>query len=356
MNKFPNFEIDLKDFYGKKFSSFSFWCQQIEPLVFDDSLSYYEVLCKVSAKLNELIEQVNNLTEAQKEFVDEITNTINDLINQFNQIVTDWNNMVAGWNNMLNQFDQIKIDFQTIKNEFGNIKAEFNDMITTFNSKISEINNKITQIDQTLNNFRNEMNQLKTEVTNNFNNFKQEIENNYNNIINSDLSDIRREIEELKKSVRDGKALLADTLTRLEVPTASDATFAVINQNIETLANNKYQQGFNDGKEEAGAGINFSAVNPNAVYITAAGGERHTNDKLVVNLPANHGYKKLECTTTNGVIELYRDDVKIGNGEWARLNIDLTPYTTGGEFKLQFEARNDVSWGSGLYMYFYKEA
>lgn len=34
-------------------------CQKILPLVYDDSLSYYEVLCKVSNKLNVLIDDVN---------------------------------------------------------------------------------------------------------------------------------------------------------------------------------------------------------------------------------------------------------------------------------------------------------
>lgn len=33
-----------------------FWCQKVLPLVYDDSLSYYEVLCKLKQKLNEVIE------------------------------------------------------------------------------------------------------------------------------------------------------------------------------------------------------------------------------------------------------------------------------------------------------------
>lgn len=42
---------------------FRFWCQKVLPLVYDNSLSYYEVLCKVSAKLNELINNVNDIPE-----------------------------------------------------------------------------------------------------------------------------------------------------------------------------------------------------------------------------------------------------------------------------------------------------
>lgn len=43
----------------KKITDFKFWCQEVLPLVYDDSLSYYEVLCKFSEKLNEVINNIN---------------------------------------------------------------------------------------------------------------------------------------------------------------------------------------------------------------------------------------------------------------------------------------------------------
>lgn len=36
---------------------FRFWCQKVLPLVYEDSLSYYEILCKVVKYINDLIEQ-----------------------------------------------------------------------------------------------------------------------------------------------------------------------------------------------------------------------------------------------------------------------------------------------------------
>lgn len=44
-----------------KIKPFYFWCQKVLPLVYDDSLSYYEVLCKLKSKVNELILVNNNL-------------------------------------------------------------------------------------------------------------------------------------------------------------------------------------------------------------------------------------------------------------------------------------------------------
>ena len=35
---------------------FRFWCQKVLPLVYDDSLSYYEVLCKCVNYINKLID------------------------------------------------------------------------------------------------------------------------------------------------------------------------------------------------------------------------------------------------------------------------------------------------------------
>ena len=44
-----------------KVNNFRFWCQKVLPLVYDDSLSYYELLCKVVNYLNNTIADVNTL-------------------------------------------------------------------------------------------------------------------------------------------------------------------------------------------------------------------------------------------------------------------------------------------------------
>lgn len=61
---------------------FHFWCQKVLPLVYDDSLSYYELLCKVVKYINELIESdkqiIDNVDELQNEL-----KTIQEWINNF---------------------------------------------------------------------------------------------------------------------------------------------------------------------------------------------------------------------------------------------------------------------------------
>ena len=53
-------------------------CQKVLPTSYDDSLSYYENLCKLTEKMNEIIEAINNSFEAlvreeiHKYFVDTV--------------------------------------------------------------------------------------------------------------------------------------------------------------------------------------------------------------------------------------------------------------------------------------------
>ena len=46
---------------------FRIFCQKVLPAVYDDSLSYYEVLCKVVAQLNETLKDVNDLNGNQQQ-------------------------------------------------------------------------------------------------------------------------------------------------------------------------------------------------------------------------------------------------------------------------------------------------
>ena len=50
---------------------FRFWCQKVLPLVYDNSLSYYEVLCKVVDYLNKVIADVNSIPDYIDAVIDE---------------------------------------------------------------------------------------------------------------------------------------------------------------------------------------------------------------------------------------------------------------------------------------------
>ena len=48
---------------GENFRYFRFWCQKVLPLVYDDSLSYYEILCKVVNYINSIIDNEKEITK-----------------------------------------------------------------------------------------------------------------------------------------------------------------------------------------------------------------------------------------------------------------------------------------------------
>ena len=63
---------------GKNVPSFRFWCCKVLPLVYDDSLSYYEVLCKV-------VEYINNLIKTDVDIIEDVDALKNDL-----KVVQEW--------------------------------------------------------------------------------------------------------------------------------------------------------------------------------------------------------------------------------------------------------------------------
>lgn len=49
-----------------------FWCQKVIPLVYDDSLSYYELLCKVVKYINDMINNQNSMNEILQQYGQDI--------------------------------------------------------------------------------------------------------------------------------------------------------------------------------------------------------------------------------------------------------------------------------------------
>lgn len=73
-------------------SEFRFWCQKVLPLVYDDSLSYYETLCKIANKLNEAITSANTSQEnivLLKQAYDELLEYINDYTKTLDETIVN---------------------------------------------------------------------------------------------------------------------------------------------------------------------------------------------------------------------------------------------------------------------------
>lgn len=82
----PNSPADFTPQLGdyKTLQPFRYWCQKVLPLVYDDSLSYYELLCKVVDYLNKTMEDVETLHGDVKSLHTAYTELQNYVNNYFN--------------------------------------------------------------------------------------------------------------------------------------------------------------------------------------------------------------------------------------------------------------------------------
>jgi hypothetical protein len=90
---------------------FMFWCQKVLPLVYDDSLSYYEVLCKLVTYVNGLRDDVIKLGEDVSE--------LNKLYNELAKLLDDY--FSAGVQDSVNK----KLDEMASDGYFDNILSKY---------------------------------------------------------------------------------------------------------------------------------------------------------------------------------------------------------------------------------------
>lgn len=132
-----------------------YWCHKILPLVYDDSLSYYEVLCKTSAKLNEVIDSTNRLLNAWNTYKNDIDKAFGDY--------------TAGLDKKFDGLtDKIDADFLRYKDTVNDaIRDEFAKQerrITAQDDKISAQDTQITGISDKVNTFITEYNKTIAEI------------------------------------------------------------------------------------------------------------------------------------------------------------------------------------------------
>ena len=71
-----------------------FWCQKVLPLSYDNSLSYYEFLCKVVTYLNHVIEDINSVPEYIDQAIDERLSD-EHLIDLIETFITDYKHTIS---------------------------------------------------------------------------------------------------------------------------------------------------------------------------------------------------------------------------------------------------------------------
>lgn len=186
-----------------------YWCNKILPLVYDDSLSYYEVLCKTSAKLNEVITSTNGLLDAWDTYKNDIDAAFGDYTAELDKKFNDLTDRVEA------DFYRFKYDLEVeIRDEFETQVSRMNDQ----DIKISKQNEQITAISNKVNSFIAEYNktiaQIPSMVVDAVNTWLN-VDTNYNKIV----ADLAGSLQGLKHfdTVNDLKTATFTEITGKEV-------------------------------------------------------------------------------------------------------------------------------------------
>lgn len=124
-----------------------FYCQKILPLVYDDSLSYYETLCKFRAKLDEVIKALNDISvDILADAYAYTDKKIAEQQSTMDTLVAELRALVAETKEELEDIiDDATIEFDSKINELG---RQYRDFTNSVNANIILINRKIDEVNQ----------------------------------------------------------------------------------------------------------------------------------------------------------------------------------------------------------------
>lgn len=204
-NKFTPADFDpiLKKYDGIPY--LRFWCQKVLPAVYDQSLSYYEVLCKLAAFLNKMLEEL----EKMQDNIDALHKAYKDLQNWVNAEIARFEaHMEQHFDDLTkelwNKFEQYKNDTNTTlqqwfneyaTNTTNNLNKKFEDFVTNANTRIDQMFNTYTT------NTNSEFNTWKTEFTEQYNQWKANVDEQITNI-NSNISSLTKRVDALENMVK----------------------------------------------------------------------------------------------------------------------------------------------------------
>ena len=312
-----NFDPILQKYDGIPY--LRFWCQKVLPAVYDQSLSYYEVLCKLAAFLNKMVEElekmqdnIDALHKAYKDLQDwvnaEIARFEAHMEQHFDDLTRElWNRFEEYKNNTNTTLQQWFNDYAT--NTTNNLNKKFNDFVTNANTRIDQMFNTYTS------STNNEFNTWKTDFTNQYNQWKNEVDGQIRNI-NSNISSLTTRVATLENMIKKypefnyksftmtgTKYYKKVILDMLSFPSAGDSAIIcygvcrVFGQDSSVSVSGNWRERFTmslDAKRQIASLLGASSQNclkfelmPRTSYVSASGDANNgapTNDKLISGL------------------------------------------------------------------------
>lgn len=135
------------------------YCYKIMPLVYDDSLSYYEFLCKILKKLNETIEELNKLRNEFDEFKAYVEGEIARILALIDELREDLENFrtyvegkISDIESELERHEGLITDCQ------DDISSIEDDIETRINPKLDEHDDEIATLTDRVNSLFSQLN------------------------------------------------------------------------------------------------------------------------------------------------------------------------------------------------------
>lgn len=204
-NKFTPADFDpiLKKYDGIPY--LRFWCQKVLPAVYDQSLSYYEVLCKLAAFLNKMLEEL----EKMQDNIDALHKAYKDLQDWVNAEIARFEaHMEQHFDDLTkelwNKFEQYKNDTNTTLQQWFNdyTTNTTNNLNKKFNEFLSNANTRIDQMFKTYTSSTNNVfNTWKTDFTNQYNQWKADVDGQITNI-NSNIRSLTTRVQALENMIK----------------------------------------------------------------------------------------------------------------------------------------------------------
>lgn len=124
------------------------------PLLFDDCLSLLQKVCALWAKLNDVIDALNEFNNEFNVWAKSVEESLKDLYAKYQALDTRVTNIE-------NELQSIKNELTNIKNNISNIEQRLDNI----ENRISNVENEITDIKQSISNIENSITQIQADMT-----------------------------------------------------------------------------------------------------------------------------------------------------------------------------------------------
>lgn len=124
------------------------------PLLFDDCLSLLQKVCALWAKLNDVIDALNEFNDEFNAWAKSVEESLKDLYAKYEALDTRVTNIEE-------QLQNIQTELNNIKNDITNI----NQRLDNIENRVSNIENEITDIKQSITDINNSITQIQADIT-----------------------------------------------------------------------------------------------------------------------------------------------------------------------------------------------